>query len=192
MYTQGLLFVALPVVACSTHQRDIISPRGREEYQFVADGNLMASRVSLLIYYSLARNCRWLLEQPQGSAAELYPRLQEIFSRYDIFKAGIWGGAYADAKDTATPKRHWLYSNDEMLLRRLSLAAGVLSKEELAEFGGEPTMKKSRKGEKDTYTGVKANLEASGCPSCTFVLWLIRSQNEWVQPMSWLHMFILT
>ena len=125
----------------------------------------MASRVSLLIYYSLARNCRRLLEQPQGSAAELYPRLQEIFSRYDIFKAGIWGGAYADAKATATPKRYWLYSNDEMVLRRLSLAAGVLSKEELAEFGGEPTMKKSRKGEKDTYTGSQQILKPAGAPA---------------------------
>ena len=150
--------------AKATHQRSILNPLGREELAFVATGNKIASRVALLIWYSLASCCRFLLEQPRGSAAELHPRLVELWKSFPILKVGIWGGAYADDKSASTPKRHWMYSNDEGLLRRLALAAGSLSKATLREFKGAPTMKKERKGpyEKDSYTGVKKNLEASG------------------------------
>ena len=77
-----------------------------------------------------------------------------------------------------------MYSNDEGLLRRLALAAGSLSKATLREFKGAPTMKKERKRpyEKDSYTGVKKNLEASGSlgnKSCNFS-WLHRV-FAWVQ-----------
>ncbi len=150
--------------AKATHQRNIMNPLGRTEFPFVATGNKIASRVALLIWYSIGKCCRFLLEQPRGSAAELHPRLVELWCNFAIMKVGIWGGAYADSKADATPKRHWLYSNDEQLVRRLCLASGVLTKEELAQFGGSPTMKKERRGpyEKETYTGVKKNLEASG------------------------------
>ena len=145
--------------AKAAHQRSILNPLGREELAFVATGNKIASRVALLIWYSLASCCRFLLEQLRGSAAELHPRLVELWKSFPILS-----GAYADDKSASTPKRHWMYSNDEGLLRRLALAAGSLSKATLREFKGAPAMKKERKGpyEKDSYTGVKKNLEANG------------------------------
>ena len=152
--------------AKATHQRSILNPLGREELAFVATGNKIASRVALLIWYSLASCCRFLLEQPRGSAAELHPRLVELWKSFPILKVGIWGGAYADDKSASTPKRHWMYSNDEGLLRRLALAAGLLSKATLREFKGAPTMKKERKGpsKKGLVHWCEKNLEASGSP----------------------------
>ena len=170
--------------AKATHQRSILNPLGREELAFVATGNKIASRVALLIWYSLASCCRFLLEQPRGSAAELHPRLVELWKSFPILKVGIWGGAYADDKSASTPKRHWMYSNDDGLLRRLALAAGSLSKATLGEFKGAPTMKKERKGpcEKDSYTGVKKTwkpVRALATSQCNFS-WLHRV-FDWVQ-----------
>ena len=79
--------------AKATHQRSILNPLGREELAFVATGNKIASRVALLIWYSLASCCRFLLEQPRGSAAELHPRLVELWKSFPILKVGIWGAA---------------------------------------------------------------------------------------------------
>ena len=62
-----------------THQRSILWPLGNQVYGFVANGNVMASRVALFCYYSVAQGCSFVIEQPAGSVASLHPRLAELF-----------------------------------------------------------------------------------------------------------------
>ena len=48
----------------------------------------------------------------------------------------IWGGLYADDPQSCTPKPHVLYSNDEDLLKRLRIAAGSATRQQLAAMQG--------------------------------------------------------
>ena len=123
-------------------------------------GNLLASRVALLAYFSLALLCRFVLEQPGGSAAEIHPRLQQLFNGYRIFRTAIWGGNYAN-DNNCTPKRHWLYGNDRMFLQRLAVAAGYMSKERMHELTGD-LVKRVRKDDGTwSWSGRKDALQAS-------------------------------
>jgi len=78
--------------ASSSHGRSILFPLGNENYEFVQQGNLLASRMTLLMLYSLAKTCRFLLEQPGGSALPLHPRVSSFFDRHYVWNASIWGG----------------------------------------------------------------------------------------------------
>lgn len=118
----------------------------------------------VLLILSVAYGCRFLLEQPQGSKAEEHERLVELFRAYWIFKGAIWGGAYADNRAMSSPKRHWLYSNDDKLLSELGLAAGRLTGQELAEMTGPPLVKKQKREDgTSSFTGNKDALKESQC-----------------------------
>ena len=137
--------------------------------------------VVLLCLYSSAKLCHWLLEQPSGSKAPLHPRIQWLFgwmeawltcsiiqfchecwSQLQVYSCGIWGGCYAYDRQESTPKRHQLWSNDEALLLRLSLAAGFLSKADLDMFTGEPLVKKTKRADGTTgFSGNRERLKAS-------------------------------
>ena len=162
-----------------THQRSILFPHGNRNYNFVRDGNRLASRFVLLIYYSLAHMCRFLLEQPGGSTAELYPRLSKLMSLLKIWKTQIWGGAYATDRREATPKRHLLYSNDRRLLQELNQASGHLGREELAEFGGDPLVKRYKKADGSTgWTGngetlTKSQSQTQDISRCCLIMFFL-------------------
>lgn len=148
--------------SAGTHQRSWVFPLGNTGYQFVAQGNKLAARVSLMISYSLSRACRFLLEQPNGSMAPAHPRLEPLMREHKIWKQGIWGGAWADDKTKTTPKRHLLFSNDLRLLRELGIASARLSKEELNSMCGEPLTKRTKHADGSTsWTGDKEKLRAS-------------------------------
>lgn len=144
-----------------THERSILFPEGNAKYGFVQAGNRLAARFTLVILYSLSMSCRFLLEQPGGSVVDLHPRLQYLMRIGCVFKTGIWGGSYATDKETATPKRHELYSNDQRLLRELSAAAGHLSKEELQSFGGQLVKRQKRDDGREAWTGLKGAMTDS-------------------------------
>lgn len=115
-----------------------------------------------MVTYSLSFGARFLLEQPQGSKAEVHPRLESLMKEHRIYKQGVWGGAWADDRSQTTPKRHILYSNDIKLLRELGLAAASLKKEDLNKMCGEPLTKKIKKADGTTaWTGDKQRLSAS-------------------------------
>lgn len=148
--------------SAATHERSWIFPLGNKGYRFVSLGNKLAARVSLMVIYSLSFAARFLLEQPQGSKAEVHPRLEELMTEHRIYKQGVWGGAWADDRSRTTPKRHILYSNDIQLLRELGLAGASLSKEDLNKMRGEPLAKKTKKADGSTaWTGDKQRLSAS-------------------------------
>jgi len=94
-----------------------------------------------LAIYSLVKKCWFIIEQPQGSCAQLHPRLAELLRLYEIFMTGIWGGKYGIE---GTPKRHWLYSNNRPVLQRLSALAGHMTQEECQTLQGGSLVKRSR------------------------------------------------
>ena len=69
-----------------THQRSILFPLGNHGYPSVAFGNLACCRTVLVICLALCRGLRVLLEQPQGSKAEMHPRLAWLFNSFKAWK----------------------------------------------------------------------------------------------------------
>ena len=65
----------------ATSGRGLLFPLGDTTRKFVADGNLLGSRVTLMLWICSARGLIWLVEQPEGSVFPLHPRWQE-FIRY--------------------------------------------------------------------------------------------------------------
>eukprot|EP00435_Cladocopium_sp_Y103_P051629 s2440_g16.t1 len=146
--------------SAGTHQRSILFPCGNEGYSFVRIGNLLASRVALLAYFSLALLCRFVVEQPGGSAAEIHPRMQQLFDKYSVYRTAIWGANYAN-DNNCSPKRHWLYGNDRMFLQRLAVAAGYLSKEKMQELTGDLVKRVRKEDGTWSWSGRKDALQAS-------------------------------
>lgn len=159
----SLLSCFVCFLRCSgSHQRSILFPLGNQGYGFCAMGNILASRMALVMIYSMVGGARWLLEQPGGSVAELHTRLGKVLSDYFVYKTGIWGGAFADDRSIATPKRHQLFSNDKQMLERLCVAAGKLSAEDFEQLQGERLTKKYRKPDgSHGYAGNGDHMKAS-------------------------------
>ena len=67
-----------------------------------------------------------------------------------VFKAEIWGGLFAMDSSMARPKRHILWSNDEMFLKRLVAFAGTGTKDQLNSMTGEPLVKPCTKPDGST------------------------------------------
>ena len=158
--------VAIRLRSAGSHQRSIFHPLGNKGYAFVDIGNRLASRVALMIYYALSLHQRFLLEQPAHSAIDIHPRISELFQSCPIWRAAMWGGAYALhslQETTASPKRHWLWSNDRSLLKRLEAAAGHLTGQELEALSQGPGLvKKQRTADGGVvFTGEKDALKAS-------------------------------
>lgn len=145
-----------------THGRSILCPLGRTRYPFVQMGNTLASRMALVMWHSVSHGSRFFLEQPAGSALALHPRVAELFQKIPTWRVGMWGGAWAAAAEQGTPKRHWLWSNDEMLLRRVETAAGRMSGAALAALCG-PALTKKRTREDGTkcWSGQKVSMKGS-------------------------------
>ena len=134
-------------------------PLGNNGYKFVRCGNGLAARVCLLAIYSLVKKCWFIIEQPQGSCAQLHPRLAELLRLYEIFMTGIWGGKYGIE---GTPKRHWLYSNNRPVLQRLSALAGHMTQEERQTLQGGSLVKRSRRPDGSwVWSGDKSKMTAS-------------------------------
>lgn len=116
--------------------------------------------MALLAMYSMALLCVFVIEQPQNSQAENHPRLASLFERYSIFRSGIWGANYANDTNCSA-KRHWLYSNDSMLLQRLSDQAGHLAKEKRDALTVNLVKKQKRADGSWTWSGDRSTLKAS-------------------------------
>ena len=138
-------------------------------------GNALATRTSLLMYFSCAWGCRPLLEQPRNSRAEIHPRLQQAFYDLNVYQASIWGGKYSDAPSQSSPKRHSLYSTDGELLKRLEAFAGGMTGEELQAFGEDGLVKRQRKEDGSyAWTGndrMKQSQRPDCMLSCGPLLW---------------------
>ncbi len=92
--------------------RSTWNPAGDSRRAFVRDGNLMASRVCLLIELLQAKRCAWLLEQPKGSLFEEHARFRDIVKNHSVHKVTVSLGRFG----ARTSKPTWLYSPDQQLL----------------------------------------------------------------------------
>ena len=98
----------LQLRCAGTHGRGLLFPLGNQGYHFVREGNLLASRVCILILVICSQGCRFVLEQPQGSFLEHHPRMSWLFTFLQLVRASFWGGAFAASPECASGKRHIL------------------------------------------------------------------------------------
>lgn len=64
----------------ATSGRSILFPLGDTDRRFVEQGNLLASRLILLLWVCASRGLLWVVEQPEGSVFPLHPRWQEFLN----------------------------------------------------------------------------------------------------------------
>ena len=73
----------------------------------------MVSRVVLLLHIMIAKNVFFVLEQPSSSVMQFHPRLQQLFSRFRLYKCFTWLGAFGGG----SPKPTVLNSAHDFVLR---------------------------------------------------------------------------
>lgn len=161
-------FADMLLRCAGTHGRSLIFPLGNQGYRFVREGNLLASRVCILILVICSQGCRFVLEQPQGSFLEHHPRMSWLFTFLNLVRAAFWGGAFAASPESASAKRHILWSNDPPTLKAVETAAGHLSKSQLESFGMSLVNKKRRQDGSMAFNG-NGNMRGSQLLGCTNV-----------------------
>ncbi len=82
-----------------TSMRSCICSTGNTELLHVKEGNLMASRVCLLVRLAEARGLSWVIEQPLSSLFHYHKRFQDLVACMAVFKTHVRLGAYgADSR----------------------------------------------------------------------------------------------
>lgn len=94
-----------------TTRRRMYAALGDLNSRSVSDGNVMASRVAIILYLAAARGVWFVFEQPVGSLFQEHPRLQQLFGILNIHRKQI------RMKDFGGPseKPTWLYSNHHFI-----------------------------------------------------------------------------
>eukprot|EP00435_Cladocopium_sp_Y103_P055403 s261_g18.t1 len=93
-------------------------PLGRVHYPSVARGNLMVSRMALILYLCIYRGIHFLLENPEQSLIWFHPRLRALLLHHQIFECKTYLGMFG----AKTWKPVLLVSSDpcvQQLARRL-------------------------------------------------------------------------
>ena len=72
------------LVNVGTHQRSATNPLGNTDHLYIRNGNLMASRVALIVFLLTAMGIWVLLEQPMSSFMELHPRIAQWIAHFGI------------------------------------------------------------------------------------------------------------
>ena len=179
-----------------TSGRDILNDyAGNCGYEFVRIGNLLASRLVLLLILCSCRGCRWLVEQPEGSSLPHTKRFQQFIGMckvswiyftfacgciclihaafctcvtcfYEVFTTSFWMGAF----NGKTPKRHRLWSNDWGLLQEIHAIGGHMSRTAMQALPGQSLVKKYHdKHGKLRRVGIPARLKESQYLSCKLI-----------------------
>jgi hypothetical protein len=84
-------------------------PMGDPNAQSVQAGNLMVSRLALLLYVLSWKQVWWVIEQPNSSLLIYHDRIQELLEKgITIYKTFVWLGAYGhtSAKPTVLYSSH--------------------------------------------------------------------------------------
>ena len=89
----GLPCNSFGFMARSQHQRSIGQPFGSPHYAFVVAGNILAARMSVLCMLCIARGVRFMIEQPDRSAASVFPYIMHILSYAEVQPQRVfwWG-----------------------------------------------------------------------------------------------------
>ena len=59
-------------------------PEGHTRFGFVKDGNMLASRSTLLLWLASVLSLLWMLEQPSGSILPKHPRIDQFFGLVSV------------------------------------------------------------------------------------------------------------
>ncbi len=86
-------------------------PMGRGGSNSVRIGNLMVSRLVLLLHLLKAKGCMWVVEQPASSLLYLHTRFQDWLKHSDVFRIHMDMGAFGHP----TQKPTHLYSSHEFI-----------------------------------------------------------------------------
>ena len=74
----------------STSGRSIIEPLGNDGVPSVSDGNIMVSRVCLLLHWILSKGSVFVLEQPLGSILPQHPRFVDFIKQHVIYEVSFF------------------------------------------------------------------------------------------------------
>ncbi|CAE7925841.1 unnamed protein product, partial [Symbiodinium necroappetens] len=110
--------------------RSVLRPHGNQSLEFVQQGNLLSSRVALLVTLAQYLGLRWVIEQPDGSFLPDMPRFQDLWRKFEVWNGSFWMGHF----NGPTPKRHRLWSNDKCLIEAVQERAGAMSRERMSQF----------------------------------------------------------
>ncbi|CAJ1430186.1 unnamed protein product [Effrenium voratum] len=121
-------FLALFAIKCSswcavnkgTSHRSACSAEGCLEYTSVCEANVMLERTALLCLLVSCCQGTWLLEQPNGSVLEFYPKWRTVLNNMvaakglqAVHRAAWWMHHYG----AKTPKRHYAWSTSIAIYR---------------------------------------------------------------------------
>lgn len=94
----GLGLLAIPCnsfnwMSSSQHCRNYFEPWGDCSYDWVQDGNILASRSCLLILVLVARSCYWMTENPDRSQLANMPPLMHLMTISEMMPLRVywWG-----------------------------------------------------------------------------------------------------
>ena len=96
----GLGYWALPCnsfsfMAKSLHQRTSGDPFGCNHHGFVVAGTILATRMVALLMLCVCRQVKFFVEQPDRSAAAVFPYLQHLLSFPQVDPQRVfWSGSY--------------------------------------------------------------------------------------------------
>ena len=81
----SLAYFALPCnsfgfMSCATHQRTVWQPFGNLLYMFVCVGNILGTRMVLLMMLAACRGVHYFIENPENSAVRFFPYLVHLMS----------------------------------------------------------------------------------------------------------------
>ena len=143
----------------------------------------------LLAALGMALGLRVLIEQPAQSTLEVHPSFEWLSTMFEagkvsrvellsccpcfleVYKGSIWHGLYYYYQ--STPKRQWLWSNDQELLSRIVACAGTMPPGTMRNFQGESLTKRHKGPDgKVTWSGNGKVLTASQLFGCNIPLFL--------------------
>ncbi|CAE6963842.1 unnamed protein product [Symbiodinium sp. CCMP2592] len=113
-----------------TTGRSVLRPWGNLMHEFVCSGNVLSSRVALLIFLCQYLKLRWILEQPDGSFLPDMPHYQQLWRTFEVWQGYFWMGLF----NGPSPKRHRVWSNCKGIIDAISERAGFMSREQMGQL----------------------------------------------------------
>lgn len=117
---QGIKCSTWVAISRATTLRSFFCPLGNEALQCVREGNLMASRLSLILLLVVVLGGKFVVEQPASSLLWRHPRLQWLCQLVPV--RGLSSSCILDQFKLSLPSRFFV--SRVLLLRSIDVASG--------------------------------------------------------------------